>query len=84
MDLARIAVRAAFAFVVLLLLVRAAGKRTVKQGTAFDFAVALTLGDLVDDAVWGEADAALFVIASAVIVGTHALSQQLVFAGKRR
>ena len=84
MDLARIAVRAVFAFIVLLLLVRAAGKRTVRQGTAFDFAVALILGDLVDDALWGEVDAAMFVIASAVIVAAHAMSQQLVFAGRRR
>jgi uncharacterized membrane protein YcaP (DUF421 family) len=85
MDPLRVAVRAAFAFVVLLLLVRAAGKRAVKQGSAFEFAVALILGDLVDDVLWGEVSAAMFVVASAAIVTAHVVCGALAFAaGGRR
>ena len=70
MDPLRIAVRAAFGFVVLLILVRVSGKRTVKQGSPFDFTVALILGDMFDDAVWAEAAMSQFVVASgdAVVV----------------
>jgi len=51
LDPLRIVVRVAFAYVVLLALVRLSGERTVKQGSPFDFTVALILGDLIDDVV---------------------------------
>jgi uncharacterized membrane protein YcaP (DUF421 family) len=73
MDPLRIAVRAAFAFLVLLVLVRVSGKRTVKQGSPFDFTVALILGDMFDDAVWAEVAMSQFVVASGVLVGVHVL-----------
>jgi len=43
-----------FAYVFLLAILRASGKRTIAQGTTLDFVVALVLGDLIDDALWAE------------------------------
>lgn len=63
MDPFRIAVRAAFAFVYLLLLVRLAGKRSVAQGRALDFVLALIFGDMVDDLIWAEVAGSQFVVA---------------------
>jgi uncharacterized membrane protein YcaP (DUF421 family) len=73
MDLLRLAVRSAFAFLVLLVLVRASGKRTVKQGSPFDFTVALILGDMFDDAVWAEVAMSQFVVAGGVLMTVHIL-----------
>jgi uncharacterized membrane protein YcaP (DUF421 family) len=71
MDPLRIAVRALFAFVVLLVLIRVSGKRTVKQGSPFDFTLALIIGDMVDDAVWAEVAMSQFVVACGVLIGVH-------------
>jgi hypothetical protein len=73
-ELLHVAVRAAVAYLVLLALVRASGKRTVAQGTPFDFVLALILGDMVDDLLWGDVPAAGFVVA----VGTLTLAHTLV------
>lgn len=73
MELHRIAVRAAFAYVVLLALLRASGKRTVAQGTAFDFVLALVLGDMVDDLLWAEVSAARFTVGVGVLTLAHTL-----------
>jgi uncharacterized membrane protein YcaP (DUF421 family) len=73
MDPLRIAVRAVFVFVVMLALVRASGKRTVKQGSPFDFTVALILGDMFDDAIWAEVPLSQFVAACVALVGMHVL-----------
>jgi uncharacterized membrane protein YcaP (DUF421 family) len=54
MDLGRIAVRALVAYVYLLVTTRASGKRVVSQATPFDLLVSLIIGDLIDDALWGE------------------------------
>ena len=76
-ELAHIAVRAAFGYVVLLALLRTSGKRTIAQGTAFDFVLALVMGDMVDDLLWGDVPAATFVAA----VGTLTLAHTLVSWG---
>jgi uncharacterized membrane protein YcaP (DUF421 family) len=60
MDLGRIAVRAIVAYVYLLVVTRASGKRVVSQATPFDFVVALIIGDLIDDALWAEVSMARF------------------------
>jgi uncharacterized membrane protein YcaP (DUF421 family) len=77
MDPLRIAVRAAFGFLFLWLLVRVSGKRTVKRGSPFDFTVALILGDMFDDVVWAEVAASQFVVACGVLVGVHVLMDYL-------
>jgi uncharacterized membrane protein YcaP (DUF421 family) len=74
MELHHIAIRAIFVYLVLLGLIRLSGKRTVAEATAFSFVLALILGDMVDDALWGEVSAAQFVVAS----GTLALADVVV------
>lgn len=72
-GLLHIAVRAVFGYVVLLALLRASGKRTVAQGTPFDFVLALILGDMVDDLLWAEVPAAGFVVAVSTLTLAHTL-----------
>ena len=64
MDPFRMVVRCLMVYVVLLLLLRLAGKRTIRQGTAFDLVLSLILGDLVDDAILAEVPIAEYVVAS--------------------
>jgi uncharacterized membrane protein YcaP (DUF421 family) len=66
-----IVVRVVVAYVVLLVLVRVRGKRTMRQGSPFDFAVALILGDLIDDLLWAEVHASLFVMAAGMLMFAH-------------
>lgn len=80
MEPHRIAVRAVFAYVVLLGLLRTAGKRTVGQGTPFEFVLALVMGDLIDDALWAEVSAARFAVAAGVLT----LLETLVSTGVAR
>lgn len=68
MDLASIATRALAAYLFLLALLRLAGKRSVYQGTTFDFVLALVLGDLIDDAIWSEVPMAQFVVAAGTLL----------------
>jgi uncharacterized membrane protein YcaP (DUF421 family) len=71
MDLLHIAARVLFAYVVLLALVRVSGKRLLKHATPLDFVVALILGDMMDDLMWGEVDASVFVVAVGVLMLIH-------------
>ena len=71
MDPLRILTRVVFAYVVLLVLMRLSGKRAVRQSNAFDFTLALILGDLIDDAVWAEVAVAQFVAATSVLMIAH-------------
>ena len=71
MDPLRIAIRAAFVFVTLLALVRCTGKRTVRQGSPFDFAIALILGDMADDALFAEVALSQFVVAVGTLFAVH-------------
>lgn len=67
MDLVAIAIRAAFVFVFLHLMVRLQGKHTVKQGAPFDFVLLLIVGDLVDDVILGQAGVSVFVTAASTL-----------------
>ena len=71
MDFGRIAVRALFAYIYLLALLRTSGKRSVGEGTPVDFVMALALGDLVDNAIWADVSIATFVSASGSIILFH-------------
>ena len=79
MDPIRILVRVVFAYVMLLALVRVSGKRTVRQGSPFDFAVALILGDMVDDAIWAEVALSQFAVASGTLMMIHLLLDMVRF-----
>ena len=71
MELTRIAIRVLFAYLFLLGILRASGKRTIAQGTTFDFVIALVMGDLIDDLLWAEVPAGQFVVAVAIVVLAH-------------
>ena len=62
MDPIRIAIRAAFAYVFLLVMVRLSGKTSVAQGSSTDFVLAMIFGDMVDDLVWAEVATSQFVV----------------------
>jgi uncharacterized membrane protein YcaP (DUF421 family) len=70
-DPLRIVVRVVFAYVVLLVLVRLGGKRAITQANPFDFTLALILGELFDDFLMEDASAAMFAVASAVLMAAH-------------
>jgi uncharacterized membrane protein YcaP (DUF421 family) len=85
MDPLRIAVRVGAAFVLLLVLVRLSGKHTVRQGSAFDFTVALIIGDMVDDMLWAESNVGEFVVGAGVLFTLHTLFDTVRYhAGARR
>jgi uncharacterized membrane protein YcaP (DUF421 family) len=72
MDLGAIVVRCVFAYLTLLALLRGSGKRTIAEGTSFDFVLAIVIGDLIDDLLWGEVAAPAFVTATGTLVLAHA------------
>jgi uncharacterized membrane protein YcaP (DUF421 family) len=68
MDFERLVVRVVFAYVAALVLLRISGKRTIAESSAFDFVLALILGDLFDDLFWAEVSAGQFSVAVATLV----------------
>jgi uncharacterized membrane protein YcaP (DUF421 family) len=62
MDPTRIAIRVAFAYVFLLVMVRLSGKTSVAHGSSTDFVLALVFGDMVDNLVWAEVATSQFVV----------------------
>lgn len=77
LGLAGIALRCAFTFVFLLILLRLTGKHSLAQATAFDFVLALILGDLIDDVLWKEVPVVQFVVAAAVLIGADVVASLL-------
>ena len=53
-ELLLIALRASFVYFFLLLVVRTLGKREIGNITAFDLIIALMLGDVVDEVIYGD------------------------------
>lgn len=84
MELMRIALKAAFTFLVLHVLVRASGKRTVRSGGPFDFVLSLVIGDLVDNVIWSEVPPAQFVAAVLSLVALHVTVSLLSFHAAAR
>jgi uncharacterized membrane protein YcaP (DUF421 family) len=73
-DVTSLVIRVAFSYLALLALLRASHKRLLAEVTPFDFVLALVLGDMIDDVLWGEVGAATFTVA----VGALALCQAIV------
>ncbi len=73
MNLAGIALRGVVAFLFLLALVRLAGKRAIRQGTAMDFVTALILGELVDKLLTGKVPFLQYATASITVLAIHLL-----------
>jgi len=68
-----LALRVSLVYVVLLILLRLVGKRTVKEATPFDFVVALIVGDCPDDVIWGEVPMAQGLVAVGTILLLHSI-----------
>lgn len=71
MDPLRIVARVVFCYVVLMIMVRVSGKRLIRHASPYDFTLTLILGDMVDDLLWGEVDASVFVVAAGMLVMIH-------------
>lgn len=71
MDPLRIVARVVFSYVVLMIMVRVSGKRLIRHASPYDFTLTLILGDMVDDLLWGEVDASVFVVAAGMLVMIH-------------
>ena len=70
-ELLMTALRAVFVYVVMLAVIRTLGKRTVGNFTAFDLLVALMLGEVVDEIVYGDVGLAQGLVAVAVIAAAQ-------------
>ena len=84
MDPLRIAARVVFAYAVLMVMVRVSGKRMVRHASPFDFTLSLILGDMVDDLLWAEVDASVFVVAAGALVMLHICMELLQLRAARR
>jgi uncharacterized membrane protein YcaP (DUF421 family) len=71
MGLTGIAARAIVAYIVLLVLVRVSGQQSVRQGTTFQFVIALVIADTVDDVILAEVSVAKFLVAVVTLFVTH-------------
>jgi uncharacterized membrane protein YcaP (DUF421 family) len=70
-ELLLIALRATFVYFYLLIIVRVLGKREIGNSTAFDLIVALMLGDVVDEVIYGDVTIAQGAVAMAIIGVWH-------------
>jgi uncharacterized membrane protein YcaP (DUF421 family) len=83
MDPLRILARVLFAYVMLLLMVRAGGKRLVRHASPLDFTLSVIMGDMVDDLLWAEVDASAFVVSVGVLMLIHLTLELLQFRAVR-
>jgi uncharacterized membrane protein YcaP (DUF421 family) len=70
-ELLATALRAAVVYVLMLAVIRLLGKRTVGNFSAFDLLVALMLGEVVDELIYGDVGMAQGMVAIAVIAMAH-------------
>ena len=82
-ELAMTALRATIIYVFLLIVVRLLGKRTVGSATAFDFMVALILGEVVDEPIYGDVPLVQGLLVIGVVAGWHAVNSYLSYRSER-
>jgi uncharacterized membrane protein YcaP (DUF421 family) len=70
-ELLMTALRAAGVYVLMLAVIRVLGKRTVGNFTAFDLLVALMLGEVVDEVIFGDVSVAQGMVAIGVVAAAH-------------
>lgn len=70
-ELLGVVLRLSISYVYLLTVLRLAGKRTVGEGTPFDFLIALIIGDMSDDVIWGIASVAQGLVAMGTLMLLH-------------
>jgi uncharacterized membrane protein YcaP (DUF421 family) len=81
-ELALIALRATFVYFYLLIIVRLLGKREIGASSAFDLLVALMLGDVVDEVIYGDVTMAEGMVAMAIIGVWHFVNAWASFKSK--
>jgi uncharacterized membrane protein YcaP (DUF421 family) len=78
-DLALTAARAVAVYAVMLAVIRLSGKRTIGSFTAFDFLVALMLGEVVDEIIYGSVSMTQGMVGIGVIVLLHYANSWLTY-----
>lgn len=78
-ELLRTAARAASIYVFMLVVVRVLGKRTIGNLTAFDLIVALIMGDLMGEMIYGNVSLVQGLIAVGSVAVLHLLNSALGF-----
>ena len=66
-------------YLFLLAFLRLTGRRSINATTPFDFVVALVVGDMPDDMIWGDVPFAQGVVAIATVVLLHLLVEWLTY-----
>jgi uncharacterized membrane protein YcaP (DUF421 family) len=84
MELWRIVVRALFAYVFALAIMRIAGKRTVCHADVSSFVVVIVIGDMFDDLLWAEVAAAQFVVGVGALALAHLCTRLALFRSTDR
>lgn len=82
-DLMLTALRATLLYFFLLLVVRLLGKRSVGALSAFDLVVALMLGEVVDEAIFGDVSMVKGLLAITVIAIWHFVNEVASFRSKK-
>jgi uncharacterized membrane protein YcaP (DUF421 family) len=78
-SLLAIAVRTAAIYVLMLAMIRFLGKRTIGNLTAFDMLIALIMGDLAGDAIYGEVSMASALVAVVALSALHYANSWLAY-----
>lgn len=81
-ELGLTALRATFVYFYLLVIVRILGKREIGASSAFDLLVALMLGDVVDEVIYGDVTILQGVVAMAIIGVWHLVNSFASFKSK--
>lgn len=78
-ELGMTAARGLLVYVVMLIVIRVLGKRTVGNFTAFDLLVALMLGEVVDEVIYGDVTIAQGMVAIVVVALAKYLTSWLTY-----
>lgn len=79
-SLASIALRTAAIYALMLAMIRVLGKRAIGNLTAFDMLIALIMGDLAGNAVYGSVSMASGIVAILTLSGLHYANSWLAFS----
>lgn len=82
-DLLMTALRATIVYFFLLVVIRLLGKRAVGVAGAFDLLVALMLGEVVDEAIFGDVSMPKALLAISVIAVWHFVNEWLSYRSKK-
>ena len=82
-ELAFTAARGLLVYAVMLVVIRILGKRTVGNFTAFDLLVALMLGEVVDEIIYGDVSIAQGLVAIVVVGSAKYVTAWITYASHR-